>query len=65
MGKQKMGRFKLSYPLAPHSLFFEVNKGTEEKENTPVALKTIDLGYQPLWTGPASVLAFNSTFGGK
>ncbi len=35
--------------------YFAANKGTGANENTPVALKTIDFGYQPLWTGPASV----------
>ncbi len=35
--------------------YFAANKGAETKEDVPIALKTIDFGYQPLWTGPASI----------
>jgi len=34
-------------------VYIAANNGT--KEETPVTLKTIDFGYQPLWTGPASI----------
>lgn len=35
--------------------YFATNNDTVTKEETPIALKTIDFGYQPLWTGPASI----------
>jgi ABC-type nitrate/sulfonate/bicarbonate transport system substrate-binding protein len=35
--------------------YFAANKGESVKEETPIALKTIYFGYQPLWTGPASI----------
>lgn len=35
--------------------YFAANKGVQIREEIPVALKTIDFGYQPLWTGPASI----------
>lgn len=35
--------------------YFIANKGAETQKDIPIALKTIDFGYQPLWTGPASI----------
>lgn len=35
--------------------YFAANNGGSVKEDIPIALKTIDFGYQPLWTGPASI----------
>lgn len=35
--------------------YFAANKDARIKEDPPIALKTIDFGYQPLWTGPASI----------
>lgn len=35
--------------------YFAANKDGSVKEEIPIALKTIDFGYQPLWTGPASI----------
>lgn len=35
--------------------YFAANNGAQTNEDVPIALKTIDFGYQPLWTGPATI----------